>query len=79
MIGKLTGKVDAVGESFLIIDVNGVGYEVQASSRTLRNLKSGDVVSLTIQLSARLSRWVAGSFVPCAYAIALATPNTTDR
>ena len=42
MIGKLKGKVDAVGESYLVIDVNGVGYEVQASSRTLRNLKPGD-------------------------------------
>ncbi len=53
MIGKLTGKVDAIGESFLIIDVNGVGYEVQASSRTLRNLKIGDVVSLTIDTHVR--------------------------
>ena len=53
MIGKLTGKVDAIGESFLIIDVGGVGYEVQASGRTLRNLKSGDVVSLTIDTHVR--------------------------
>jgi holliday junction DNA helicase RuvA len=53
MIGKLRGKVDAVGESFLIIDVNGVGYEVQASSRTLRNLKTGDEVSLTIDTHVR--------------------------
>lgn len=53
MIGKLRGKVDAVGESFLVIDVNGVGYEVQASSRTLRNLKAGDEVSLTIDTHVR--------------------------
>ncbi|KWT69183.1 Holliday junction DNA helicase RuvA [Hyphomicrobium sulfonivorans] len=53
MIGKLRGKVDAVGESFLIVDVNGVGYEVQASTRTLRNLKSGDDVSLTIDTHVR--------------------------
>lgn len=53
MIGKLRGKVDAVGESYLIIDVNGVGYEVQASSRTLRNLKAGDEVSLTIDTHVR--------------------------
>lgn len=53
MIGKLTGKVDAIGESFMIIDVNGVGYEVQASSRTLRNLKTGDVISLTIDTHVR--------------------------
>jgi Holliday junction DNA helicase RuvA len=53
MIGKLKGKVDAIGESFLIVDVNGVGYEVQASARTLRNLKLGDEVSLTIDTHVR--------------------------
>jgi Holliday junction DNA helicase RuvA len=53
MIGKLRGKVDAVGESFLLIDVHGVGYEVQASSRTLRNLKAGDEVALTIDTHVR--------------------------
>ncbi len=53
MIGKLRGKVDAIGESFLIIDVGGVGYEVQASSKTLRNLKVGDDASLTIDTHVR--------------------------
>ncbi len=53
MIGKLRGKVDVVGESFLIVDVGGVGYEVQASSRTLRNLKPGEDVSLTIDTHVR--------------------------
>lgn len=53
MIGKLRGKVDAVGESFLIIDVNGVGYEVQASARTLRNVKIGDEIALTIDTHVR--------------------------
>lgn len=53
MIGKLRGKVDAIGESHLILDVNGVGYEVQASARTLRNLKLGDEVTLTIDTHVR--------------------------
>lgn len=53
MIGKLKGKVDAIGESFLVVDVHGVGYEVQASTRTLRNLKPGDDVSLTIDTHVR--------------------------
>src|SRR5262249_34748932 len=53
MIGKLRGKVDAVGESYAIIDVNGVGYEVQCSARTLRNLKAGDEVALTIDTHVR--------------------------
>lgn len=53
MIGKLRGRVDAIGESHLIIDVGGVGYEVQASSRTLRNLKFGDEATLTIDTHVR--------------------------
>ena len=53
MIGKLRGKVDAIGESHLILDVHGVGYEVLASSRTLRNLKTGDEASLTIDTHVR--------------------------
>ena len=53
MIGKLRGRIDAIGESHCIIDVGGVGYEVQASSRTLRNLKSGDDASLTIDTHVR--------------------------
>jgi Holliday junction DNA helicase RuvA len=53
MIGKLKGKVDAIGESHLVIDVNGVGYEVQASASTLRNLKVGDDVALTIDTHVR--------------------------
>jgi Holliday junction DNA helicase RuvA len=53
MIGKLRGKVDAVGESHAIIDVNGVGYEVQLSARTLRNLQLGADISLTIDTHVR--------------------------
>jgi holliday junction DNA helicase RuvA len=53
MIGKLTGKVDAIGESHLILDVGGVGYEVQASSRTLRNLTVGETAALTIDMYVR--------------------------
>lgn len=53
MIGKLRGKVDAIGEAHLILDVNGVGYEVMASHRTLRNIKIGDEVTLTIDTHVR--------------------------
>ena len=53
MIGRLRGMVDAIGESHAVIDVNGVGYEVQASARTLRNLKLGDEVSLSIETHVR--------------------------
>jgi holliday junction DNA helicase RuvA len=49
MIGKLTGKVDAVSLSTAIIDVGGVGYEVTLGTRTLSTLPPvGEVVSLAI-------------------------------
>ena len=38
MIGKLRGVVDSVEDEALILDVNGVGYLVSASARTLRAL-----------------------------------------
>jgi Holliday junction DNA helicase RuvA len=53
MIGKLKGMVDAVGEAHAIIDVGGVGYEVQASARTLRALQAGEGVSLAIETHVR--------------------------
>lgn len=54
MIGKLTGKLDAVGPETVILDVNGVGYEVTCSSRTLSKLPGmGDVVSLAIDTHVR--------------------------
>ena len=53
MIGKLKGIVDAVGEGHAIIDVGGVGYEVQASARTLRALQPGQAVSLAIETHVR--------------------------
>jgi holliday junction DNA helicase RuvA len=53
MIGKLKGKIDAVGEGHAIVDVNGVGYEVQASARTLRALQAGQDVALSIETHVR--------------------------
>jgi Holliday junction DNA helicase RuvA len=53
MIGKLRGVVDAVGEAHAVIDVNGVGYEVSCSARTLRALKPGEEASLSIETYVR--------------------------
>ncbi|MBV8526522.1 MAG: Holliday junction branch migration protein RuvA, partial [Acetobacteraceae bacterium] len=38
MIAKLTGRVDSLEEGRCIIDVQGVGYQVHASTRTLASL-----------------------------------------
>lgn len=53
MIGQLKGIVDAIGEAHAIVDVGGVGYEVQLSARTLRNMKLGEAVTLTIDTHVR--------------------------
>ncbi len=42
MIAKLYGRIDETGADSLVIDVNGVGYLVQASARTLAALGGVD-------------------------------------
>ncbi|MEM1285267.1 MAG: Holliday junction branch migration protein RuvA [Pseudomonadota bacterium] len=42
MIGKLRGRVDAVMEDSLILDVGGVGYEIYGSSKLLGRYKGGE-------------------------------------
>lgn len=42
MIAKLYGRIDETGVDHLVIDVNGVGYLVQASARTLAALGNAD-------------------------------------
>jgi Holliday junction DNA helicase RuvA len=49
MIGKLTGRVDFVGADYAIIDVGGVGYQVQCPNSTLSRLAAGAIVSLAIE------------------------------
>ncbi len=54
MIGKLKGIVDSLEEDGLILDVNGVGYLVAASARTLRNLPPvGEAAELLIETQVR--------------------------
>jgi Holliday junction DNA helicase RuvA len=54
MIARLKGLVDSVGSDSAVIDVNGVGYLVFASSRTLGSLaRSGEMASLLIETHVR--------------------------
>lgn len=54
MIAKLNGVLDSSGEDWLIIDVNGVGYMVFCSGRTLNALPAtGGQVSLLIETHVR--------------------------
>jgi Holliday junction DNA helicase RuvA len=45
MIAQLTGRVDALSDGTCVIDVGGVGYLVQASSRTLAALPAAPAVA----------------------------------
>jgi len=49
MIAKLKGIIDNIGEDCCIIDVNGVGYLVNMSSRSLAKLTQGQHADLLIE------------------------------
>ncbi|MCB1531304.1 MAG: Holliday junction branch migration protein RuvA [Alphaproteobacteria bacterium] len=54
MIGKLSGIIDSFDSNFLILDVQGVGYQVHASNRTLSKIgQPGDPASLLIDTNVR--------------------------
>jgi len=54
MIGKLSGRIDSISGSHVIIDVGGVGYVVTCSGRTLREMGAvGDSASLRIETHVR--------------------------
>jgi Holliday junction DNA helicase RuvA len=54
MIGKLKGIIDSYGEDYIILDVNGVGYLVHCSARTLQELPAtGQPATLSIETYVR--------------------------
>jgi Holliday junction DNA helicase RuvA len=54
MIGKLSGKIDSISGAHVIVDVNGVGYVVACSARTLRSMGAvGEAVVLRIETHVR--------------------------
>ncbi len=53
MIAKLTGTVDTVGEDWAVIDVQGVGYLVYCSARTLGHLAPGAGASVHVETHVR--------------------------
>jgi holliday junction DNA helicase RuvA len=53
LIARLKGVVDAVDEGSAVVDVNGVGYLVSASSRTLRDLVVGGPATLLVETIVR--------------------------
>lgn len=53
MIAKLRGIIDTIGDDYCIVDVNGVGYLVFASAKTLGKLTRGKQYCLLIETVVR--------------------------
>lgn len=54
MIAKLRGVLDSVGDGFLILDVNGVGYRVFCSTKTQMKMPAnGQTAALLIETQVR--------------------------
>jgi Holliday junction DNA helicase RuvA len=53
MIASLKGLVQAVGTDHAVVEVGGVGYLVQASSRTLGSLEPGAATFLLVETQVR--------------------------
>ena len=54
MIGKITGRIDHLGEDYVLIEAAGVGYIVHCAPPTLARLPApGEVASLYTELVVR--------------------------
>jgi Holliday junction DNA helicase RuvA len=53
LIGKITGEVDIISSNNVIIDVNGIGYQIYCSGKTLAQLKPGELCKLLIETHVR--------------------------
>ncbi|MBP2303750.1 Holliday junction branch migration protein RuvA [Azospirillum melinis] len=62
MIAKLTGIVDSTGTDWVVLDVNGVGYLLSCSNRTLSRLSVGERASLVVETFIREERIVLHGF-----------------
>ncbi len=62
MIAKLTGIVDSTGTDWVVLDVNGVGYLLSCSNRTLSRMAVGEKASLVVETFIREERIVLHGF-----------------
>ena len=66
MIGRLRGIIEQVDEDSCVVDVNGVGYVVHASSRTLRELSPGVEARLLVETVGREDAILLYGFIAAA-------------
>ncbi|MDR2158197.1 MAG: Holliday junction branch migration protein RuvA [Holosporaceae bacterium] len=64
MIAHLEGKVVKIGENSMIVDVNGVGYSVICSAKTIGEAQSRlEAIHLFTTLSVREDAWTLYGFI----------------
>ena len=64
MISHLKGTVEKVLDNALIIDVNGVGYKVVCSSRTINAASNANgIVYILTELVIREDAWILYGFI----------------
>lgn len=66
MIGRLRGAIEQVDEDACVVDVNGVGYVVHASARTLRELSPGIEARLLVETVVREDAILLYGFIAAA-------------
>ena len=66
MIARLTGRVDLLDGDRCIVDVGGVGYLVQASTRTLGAVTPGAIATLLIETQVREDAFLLYGFAESA-------------
>lgn len=63
MITHLKGNIETINESSLVLDVNGVGYQLLCSSRTLESVsRCRDMVHIYTVMSVREDGWILYGF-----------------
>jgi Holliday junction DNA helicase RuvA len=63
MITHLRGAVEKIAENSMVIDVNGVGYSLICSARTISDAQAqGDIVHIFTVLSVREDAWTLFGF-----------------
>lgn len=62
MLGKIKGIIDAIESNHLIVDVNGVGYLIHCSNKTLSSATIGEQIALLIETQVKEDRIVLFGF-----------------
>ena len=63
MFAKLSGTVDTIEVNHIILDMNGVGYLVHCSGKTLLQTQQGESISLFIETHVREDQIVLFGFI----------------